>query len=66
MEDDVIREVEMDPREGVVVTVEESAESVNIPPPCARCLGEATKHFPATGVRLEFPYCDACLAPRPN
>ena len=64
MQDDVIREVENDPKEGVVVTVERSAESVNIPPPCALCLGKATTRLPSAGVNwLEFPYCDEC-APR--
>ena len=65
MTDDVIREVERDPKEGVVVTVEEAAESVEVPPPCAVCLGEATRRLPAQGVNwLEFPYCDACARPR--
>jgi len=65
MAGDVIREVENDPNEGVVVTVEESAENVDVPALCAGCLGEATKRLPAIGVNwLEFPYCDACVPPR--
>jgi hypothetical protein len=65
MADDVIREVERDPREGVVVVVEEDADSVEVPPPCAACLGEATKRLPAIGVNwLELPYCDTCVPPR--
>jgi hypothetical protein len=64
MADDVIVEVENDPQEGVVVTVNEGAEGVDIPAPCAGCLGEATKRLSPTGVSwLEFPYCDACVRP---
>ncbi|MHC4341435.1 MAG: hypothetical protein ACYSX0_14635 [Planctomycetota bacterium] len=65
MTGDVILEVENDPKEGVVVTVEEGVESVDVPPPCAGCLGEATKRLPVRGVTwLEFPYCDTCVPPR--
>jgi len=67
MPGDVIREVEKDPQEGVVVTVDEAAERVDVPPPCAVCLGEATRRLPAKGVNWpEFPYCDACVPPRAN
>jgi len=65
MTGDQIREVEDDPREGVVVTIEEDAVDVAIPAPCAGCLGEATKRLPSVGVNwLEFPYCDTCVPPR--
>lgn len=64
MTGDAIREVERDPKEGVIVTVERSAEGVDIPSPCALCLGKATTRLPSAGVNwLEFPYCDEC-APR--
>ena len=65
MSGDVIREVENDPKEGVVVTLEEGAASIDVPPPCAGCLGEATRRLPSIGVSWpEFPYCDACVPPR--
>ena len=65
MSGDVIREVENDPKEGVVVTVEEGVASIDVPPPCAACLGEATRRLPSIGVNWpEFPYCDACVPPR--
>ncbi|MHC4341143.1 MAG: hypothetical protein ACYSX0_13145 [Planctomycetota bacterium] len=61
----MIREVETDSNGRVVVTIEETAENVTIPPRCAECLGEPTKRLPIPGVAwLEFPYCDECVAPR--
>ena len=67
MTGDVIREVEGDPQEGVVVTLEEGVDNVHVPPPCAMCLGEATRRLPAKGVNWpELPYCDACVPPRAN
>ena len=65
MASDVILEVEKDPKEGVVVTIDEGADGADVPPPCAGCLGEATRCLPPIGVNwLEFPYCDTCV-PRP-
>lgn len=67
MADGAIREVERDPKEGLVVTVEEAAEHAEIPAPCAQCLSDATKRLQVVGVRwLEFPYCDACVPPVAN
>lgn len=61
---DVIREVEMDPEGGVVVTIEEGADHVEVPPPCAGCLGEPTKRLPPPGLSwIQLPYCDACVPP---
>lgn len=57
--------VERDPKEGVVVTIDEGAERIEIPAPCAGCMGEATKRLPISGANwLEFPYGDACVRPR--
>lgn len=66
MDAGAIREVERDPKEGIVVTIERGADHVDIPEVCAICLGQATQHLPAKGVNwLEFPYCDEC-APEPK
>jgi hypothetical protein len=67
MEDEVIREVETDSKGRVLVTIEETAEDVAIPPRCAGCLGEPTMRLPIVGVDwLDFPYCEECEAPRPK
>jgi len=64
MAGDVILEVERDPEEGWVVTLDEGADSVDVPPFCCACLGEATKRLPPKGLSWpKFPYCDACVPP---
>jgi hypothetical protein len=68
MASDAILEVERDPEEGLVVTIDEGEEaSLQIPPACAGCLGPATKHLPPKGLSWpEFPYCDECVPPLPE
>ena len=65
MEETVIRDVETDPKGRTLVTIEETAETVSIPPRCAGCLKEPTKRRAIPGYDwLAFPWCDACVAPR--
>jgi len=65
MSDELIREVERDPDEGIVVTIENEVDDLEVPQPCAACLGDATRRYPVFGMNwLEIPYCEKCVAPR--